>query len=156
MRLNRVRGVVTALVVAASAARAGAQPAGDPTQLVGFTAAVFKGGGGVRTFTQACQAEFDATARMCKSTEVLETIVWPATLSGLAWVMPVFVPGVNGTDASGVVGGSPVSLSCNAWTDDGGVGLSVDATGSMRARDCGNTLSVACCKPVRMPKPTKR
>jgi len=156
MRSNRVQVVVAALVVAVAAARAGAQPAGDPTQLVGFTTAAFKGGGGVRTFTQACQAEFDATARMCKSTEVLETIIWPANLTGLAWVMPVFVPGTNGTDASGANNGSPAGLSCAAWSDSGGAGLGVDATGAMQPRDCGNTLSVACCKPVRMPKPTKR
>jgi hypothetical protein len=155
MRPNGVLGVAAALVMAASAARAGGPP-DDPIQLVGFTTAVSKGGAGVRALTQACQSEFDATARMCKSTEVLETVVWPATLTGAAWLMPVFVPGINGTDASGVVAGSPAGLSCNAWTDDGGVGLSVEASGSMRARDCGNTLSVACCKPVRMPKPSKR
>ena len=148
--------VVVVLVAAASAAQAGGAPAGDPVQLVGFTTATFKGAAGVKVLTEACQADFDATARMCKSTEVLETVVWPATLTGLAWVMPVLVPGISGTDASGVATGSPVSLSCNGWSDNGGAGLSLEATGAMQTRDCGNTLSVACCKPVRMPKPSKK
>ena len=155
MRLNVVLIAMAVLTVAAEAAQAGSGATTDPIQLVGFTTAVFKGGAGVRTYSQACQADFDATARMCKSTEVLETVVWPA-LTGLAWVQPVFVPGTNGTDASGSFSGSPAGLSCNAWSSDGGSGLSVDSTGAMQARDCDNALSIACCQPVRMPKPTKR
>jgi hypothetical protein len=156
MRWMAMLGVVVVWVVAAAAAQAGSGATTDPVQLVGFTSAPFKGGVGVRTLTQACQAEFDAAARMCRSTEVLETVVWPAALTGSAWVMPVYVPGTNGTDASGANSGSPAGLSCAAWSEGGGAGLSVDATGAMQPRDCGNTLSVACCEPVRMPKPSKR
>ena len=92
---------------------------------------------------------------MCKSTEVLETVVWPQALMGSAWVMPTLAPGINGTDASGIVSSSPVSLSCEGWSNDGSNGLTVDADGSMQVRNCGVAGPAACCKPVRLPKPRK-
>jgi len=156
MRLKFVLVVVAVLAVTASAAQAGGGATTDPVQLVGFTTATLKGDSGVLAFTAACQNDFDAPARMCKSTEVLETVVRPASLTGTAWVLPVIVPVTNGTDASGAFAGSPAALSCNAWSEGGGTGLSVDATGAMQPRDCGNTLSVACCEPVRMPKGGKK
>jgi len=142
--------------VVASSAYAGS-PTPDPVQLVGFSTATLKGSAGVKAFTEACQADFDATTRMCKSTEVLETVVWPTTLTGSAWVMPVFVPGQDaGNDASGANSSSPGSMSCDAWSNEGTNGLAVGSTGSMATRGCGNPIPVACCKQVRMPKPGKK
>jgi hypothetical protein len=115
------------------------------------------GRAGSKAFTETCQADFDATTRMCKTTEVLETVVWPTTLTGSAWVLPVLVPGLNaGNDASGATASSPGALSCDAWSNEGSNGLAVGSTGSMATRSCGNPIPVACCKPVRMPKPAKK
>jgi hypothetical protein len=147
--------VALVLGLAISAAHAGSFP--DPYQLVGFTSATFPGNGGVRTFTQACQADFGAAARMCESAEVLKTVVWPTSLTGTAWVMPTFVPGDTTLDASGVANNA-ASLTCAAWSYNGNnqSGLHVDANGVMSSSaDCSVARSVACCMPVRLPKPRK-
>ena len=143
------------LTLAYFALLASASAAADPYQLVGFSSATFKGGSGVRVFTEACQADFGPAARMCKSTEVLETVVWPQTLSGFAWVMPVLVPGINGTDASGSFHSAPSALSCEGWSNDESDGLVVFATGAIQSHAiCNISRSVACCRPVPLPEPS--
>ncbi len=57
---------------------------------------------------------------MCKSQEVLDTVVVPAIPDDQAWVRPTFQP-ARGTqsvsvDASGVAGESDLDLSCVGWT----------------------------------------
>src|SRR5262245_43423568 len=103
-----MRLLIAALIVALPLAATGQPRAtGGSSRLhfVGFTAATFTGDRGVRTYTEACQDMFSASARMCTSVEVLDTVAWPSVPStSRGWVRPVYQP-VAGTvtDASGVV-----------------------------------------------------
>lgn len=101
--------------------------------LVGFTAATFRGDGGVFGFTQACQTEF-AGSRMCTLEEALRTVDLPDLSIGTdnAW-----------TDRGSV----SISHTCDGWTKDAGSyrGLTVTKTGGYPTRMCNDALSVACC-----------
>lgn len=146
---------------AGSAGQDGAQgPQGEAGvspryELVGFTTATFKGGDGVLEYTSACHAEF-SNSRMCTSKEVLETVNVP-TLSGEAWVRPVFVVLPRGTtnsviaDVSGAFtpsSGSTGSMSCDAWRRlTAESGLMVESNGAFDLRNCNDFRSIACCAP---------
>ena len=123
----------------------------DPYQLVGFSTMGFHGHAGVRAMTNDCQESFGPGARMCKSTEVLETVVWPQGDVSAAWLQPVFVSGSTGTDASGVFNASPLRLSCDGWSKETGSGLTVNSEGEFRTSGCDNSRRVACCRPVPLP-----
>lgn len=133
-------------------------------QLVGFTTSTSTGGVGVLGFTQACQAQFEAS-RMCTSSEVIGTVKLPAALpEGSAWVHPDFRPVATGTssvtttlDASGLEspGGDAQRLSCIGWSANGGggYGLAVTSSGRFRAEPCQTTQPVACCALILVPEP---
>lgn len=114
---------------------AGHAVAGQP---VGSTTTTFTPDAGVKTFTDACNADFGGTARMCTSEELLLTAAWPTLGPGGSWVMPVLIGGV--VDASGQVGGS-----CEGWTGSGLKGLIVTADGSFSVDNCSSSHPVACC-----------
>ena len=121
-------------------------------QLVGFTSASNFGNEGVLGFTLNCQAEFP-DSRMCTSQEVMETVTVPGSLTGSAWVRPVFVPLGTGAviiaarDISGVVVGSGIDLACDGWRSRSlsQRGLAVSATGSFASSACDQAFGVACC-----------
>jgi len=126
-------------------------------QIVGFTSASYLGNEGVLGFTRHCQTEF-SDSRVCTSQEVMDTVAVPGSLTGSAWVRPVFVPvsvaryGLQGTiqmalDASGRTGSAPGTLNCNGWSSPSSSarGLVVSDAGSFSTRACNVTFSVACC-----------
>lgn len=120
----------------------------NPYQLVGFTSATFTGDTGVLGFTQSCQAQFGAAARMCTSLEVSQTVVVPSGLSGDAWVLP-----------RADVASATENESCNGWSAQSGAqgsitGLAVDASGGFPGGRCDIARSVSCCAPVPLPEPT--
>ena len=126
----------------------------DPYQLVGFSSKGFHGDSGVRAMTtNGCQESFGPEARMCKSTEVLETLVWPQGDVSAAWLQPVLVSGSAGTaiDASGVFNTSPPRLSCDGWSQLATTGLTVNSEGKFRTSGCNSSRRVACCRPVPLP-----
>ena len=129
-----------------------AAPTPSRFQLVGFTSDTFTGDTGVLGFTLACQQVFDGS-RMCMSTEVMETVTVPASLTGAAWVRPMFVSFFGaGTqnlakDASGRTSLNG-RLSCVGWEDENAAGLRVDSHGAFSTSNCTNAHSVACCAPV--------
>ena len=119
-------------------------------QLVGFTSSALLGHGGVLGMTIACQQEF-SDSRMCSSVEVMETVVVPLDLAGIAWVRPSFSPlhdpgtQPSALDASGFK--TLVShFSCNS--DSAINGFTVSAIGRFAGSRCTNQLSVACCSLV--------
>jgi hypothetical protein len=125
----------------------------DPDQLVGFSSNSFRGDAGVRAMTNGCLESFGPAARMCKSTEALETVAWPQVDVSAAWLQPVFVSGSGGTgvDASGVFNSSPARLSCDGWSQQTGTGLTVNSEGKFRSSGCNSSRRVACCTPVPLP-----
>jgi hypothetical protein len=123
-------------------------------QLEGFSSSISTGGSGVLEFTLDCLADFGPTARMCDSLEVMRTTnAAGGSLSGSAWVRPVFQPtGSTGAiDASGLfVAKGSQGLSCNGWRTSSSTftGLSVDGRGRFSANSCSSGQRVACCTPV--------
>jgi hypothetical protein len=125
-------------------------PAARPQmQFVGFSADAFDGGQGVGTYTQACQASFQPTARMCSSVEILETVSWPAADPGVVgWVRPVLI---GDADASGRSNDANGNLSCGGWgfSSNQHVGLGVSGAGSFVTpgfnQGCGDARPIACC-----------
>jgi hypothetical protein len=139
-------------------ALAAPQPAGARSSgrhFVGFTAASFDGGQGVRIYTEACQAAFSASARMCTSIEVLDTVAWPTVPNTTrGWVRPVFQALDEGlVDASGVQAASPTSgaLSCIGWSSSAPSvhGLAVSGDGRFATPgsfdSCDTPRPIACC-----------
>ncbi len=151
--MRTIRFLLRAVV--ASVSFSGAGQAAD-FALEGFTTATFDGGDGIRAYTEACQAEFGSTTRMCTSVEVLETVEWPSLPSGplaLAWTQPVYAPSPgNLLDVSGVKASSSGDLTCGeGWLGGGGTGLTTAVTGgrvSFFAESCNQELRIACCAPV--------
>jgi len=143
--------VALPLVVAARPASAG----GSGRHFVGFTGNTFDGGQGVRTYTDACQDVFDASARMCTSVEILETVKWPAVpRTTRGWVRPVYQTFDGGiVDASGVQDATPTSgaLSCSGWSSSAPSvhGLAVSGDGRFATPgtfdSCDTTRPIACC-----------
>ena len=155
MRLLTVLARALALLFLMSAA-AHAQ---DPFQLAGFTSDTFLGDTGVLGFTQACQVEFGAAARMCTSVEVMETVVVPDDLvvADDAWVRPVFVPGATDALDASSVRTSPLNLTCVGWRlTSGRNGLTVSQVGGFVQQSCEVARPVACCAPTKLPKAKKR
>ena len=121
-------------------------------QLVGFSTNPLTGDAGVLGMTLECQNDSPGS-RMCTSTEVMETVAVPASLTGLAWVRPVHVPFVStssGSRAQDASGRTNLSgfLSCLGWSIFAAEGLIVDTDGSFSASSCSDVHSVACCAPV--------
>ncbi len=141
-----------ALIVLFFATAANAQQL-DPWQLVGHTTTTHLGDEGLRALTLACQSDFGPAARMCKTTEVADTIVWP-TLTTDAWVRPVRSEGTN----SDIISGEGVN-DCGQWTLPSSLGMAVLPSGAVYIRSpngngfsCGTPRPVACCK--RVPEPS--
>lgn len=129
-------------------------------ELVGFTSATFDGAQGIRSFTEACQAEFDTDTRMCNSVEVMETVNWPSLPANTAgWTRPVYVPNPSGTDTRDASGHTRSGdLSCASWieNDSGNRGLSTRTWDylpgtSIGWASCDWLLPVACCAPAPGP-----
>ncbi len=119
-------------------------------QFVGFTDAIFDGGQGVITYTNACSQEIPGSY-MCTSAEVINTKAHPSALSSaMGWVKPTFMPFTAGPytyflDISGVT--TAGSNACSGWTLTRGLtGLTVDNKGRFDSRSCNTLQSVACCK----------
>lgn len=155
-----LRMLVITMVLALAGA---AQAQTDPYQFVGFSTATVQGDAGVFGMTAQCQATFDATARMCTSVEVMETVVLPSSLppNTSGWVRPVFVPTGSGSGFVIDAGGEQSSdLSCRGWSTSysGNSGLVVDDDGRISTQNysshCNQARPVACCKPVPLPEPS--
>lgn len=137
-----------------------APSAAAPYQFVGFSTNTFNGAQGIATYTLACQSTFDATARMCKSAEVVDTLVWPAvSATTRGWVRPTFQPtGLSVTlDVSGAASNANGSLSCGGWSFDAPTNLGLAVLGDGRlgvATTCDLVHPVACCAPVPLPEPS--
>ncbi len=119
-------------------------------QFVGFTDAIFDGGQGVITYTNACSQEIPGSY-MCTSAEVINTKAHPSALSSaMGWVKPTFMPFTAGPytyflDISGLT--TAGSNACSGWRRTGGnTGLTVDNKGRFDSRSCNTLQSVACCK----------
>ncbi len=129
-------------------------------QYVGVTTESFDGAQGIIIFNRACHADHPGS-RMCTSKEFIETLNPPiAGSSGeRAWVRPEFIPvAYSGTISEAIVAdisgewSSPNGLTCKAWLDPSGSGLTVElSAGSFQTRDCEEALKVACCIPVPEP-----
>lgn len=118
-------------------------------QLAGFTSTLHLGDTGVLGLTLACQAEFPGS-RMCTSEEVMETTSVPATLSGEAWVRPVYGAAMDDyrflETASGHLGYPGNSLACRGWTMGNETGLFLDAAGRLfGSGQCSQPRAVSCC-----------
>jgi hypothetical protein len=141
----RSLAMLVALVVG-SAGNGQAEQCTTTHELVGFTSATLNGGQGVFAYTQTCQAQFGAQARMCDSLEALRTTNLPAGLVGSAWVRPFFAPtGSTAIDASGAMAND---LACRGWTFIGAEGLTVTAAGGFLGGLCNQARPVACCVPT--------
>ena len=154
-----MRLLISALIVAfpllATAQQVG--KGGSPhLQFVGFTGATFNGGQGVRTYTEACQDAFTASARMCTSVDVLATVAWPRVPNtARGWVRPVY-QGIDGglIDASGIGASLDAgALSCGGWSlsTSAAQGLAVSGDGRFATPgvpdSCDTARPVACCAP---------
>ena len=149
------------LILAASGAQA---QAADPYQWVGFTTTTFDGSGngfGFTLMTAQCRADFGPGARMCKSSEYMDSDT--LNPSGIpvdgAWLRPSW-RGFSGTggialDESGVRGEVGSNLSCQSWTAvSDNNGLTVTPGGSFAQDICATARPVACCKPTPVPTPS--
>lgn len=155
-----MRVLIAALIVVFPLTSTGQQGgrSGARFHFVGFTGATFTGERGIRTYTEACQDAFTASARMCTSVEVLDTVAWPVVPSSTrGWVRPVYQPVMGAlTDASGVVAASPTagSLSCGGWSFATATahGLAVSGDGRFATPGfvdtCDTARPIACCAPV--------
>jgi len=152
--VRRVAAACIAAVPFAVASPAGA--GGSARHFVGFTGATFDGGQGVRIYTEACQAAFSGSARMCTSVEVLDTVRWPTVPNTTrGWVRPVYQALAEGlvVDASGVQAASPTAgaLSCIGWSSSAPSvqGLAVSGDGRFASPgsfdSCDTTRPIACC-----------
>jgi hypothetical protein len=147
MRKMRSLAMLVALVVG-SAGNGQAEQCTTTHELVGFTSATLNGGQGVFAYTQTCQAQFGAQARMCDSLEALRTTNLPAGLVGSAWVRPFFAPtSIGAVDASGA-SANGAELSCQGWTRSDASGLTVTAAGGFPLGSCNQARPVACCVPT--------
>lgn len=138
-----------------------------PYQWVGNTSTLYDGSGnglGFVGMTSQCRAEFGAGARMCRSSEILDsdTLNLNAIPEVGCWVRPTFRPtGRSGeVDESGRTGDAETVLSCVAWSTTGsnvrGLVLRADGSfsGSGTTASCDIPRSVACCAPTPVPAPT--
>jgi hypothetical protein len=149
---------ILGLLISLTAAAAHAQAA-DPYQLVGFSTNSVFGDEGVIEMGIECQADFGWGARMCASTEVMETVVFPQGLAGDAWIQPAYKGfGFGGSgssyrvlEASGRVNSS--GMNCNGWTGTTGTGLSVSNVGGFSEAGCAIARPVACCQPIPISEP---
>jgi len=115
-----------------------------------------------------CQTDFGPTARMCTTTEVIETPNMPSiTVNTQAWVQPVVDGlavhegatrswfGVAGRAIPDPSGSQNVSdgIICASWTTDTeqrtGTVIYTTASGAIGvgAVDCNNDIAVSCCLP---------
>ena len=145
--------LIAALLITASST---AQAQNDPWQVVGQPSTYHTGDAGIRTLTQACQADFGPASRMSTSSEALDTLVWP-TLTTQSWLRPSYVAsGAGITDASGLNVGTSTTLSCAGWARSGSqydTGLTLDEAGGFSAASQCHTARPVTCS-VRVPEPT--
>lgn len=112
---------------------AGAAPAAQPTtpfELVGFTAATFKGDVGLFALTDACGEEF-SRSRICEVREVAETVAPPVLTGGPAWMSEE----------------SRTFLECAGWTSMAVtvIAATVTVDGEFERLSCNVARPVACC-----------
>ncbi len=161
MRLNLA--VLMATVVGTLATPVNAQ-APAPFQFVGFSSNTFNGGQGVLTYRNACQVDFGAQARMCKTNEFLDSVTPPSPAPGplVGWIRPtrVDVLATYGFDSESLLrgdnGNEPASnFNCKAWSDGGSnFGLTADHLGKITQATCTQVLPIVCCKPIPVPEPS--
>ena len=150
------------MIVAATASYAQAT---DPYQWVGYTTNTFDGSGnglGFVVMTSACRADFGAGARMCKSSEYMDSDT--LNPSGIpvdgAWLRPSWRGFAGATsrlalDETGVEASSR-ELTCIWWGDNNNSfrGLVLDAGGGFARRSCDVQRPVTCCAPVPVAEPS--
>ena len=121
---------------------------------LGVTSTTHFGDEGVKTFTDACNTTFTTAARMCMSTEILNTTPWPSLSAGFNWVRPVYQPlyATLALDAAGISG--PMTMQCQGWSIQGDTGLTVDEKGRFGTQSCSLALPVACCDATPIPEPS--
>jgi len=144
------------MILAASGAQAQAT---DPYQWVGFTTTTFDGSGngfGFTSMTTQCRADFGPGARMCKSSEYMDSDT--LNPSGIpadgAWLRPSWRGFSEGRalDESGVARALP-DLACEGWNNTAPEGLILTPNGSFGHESCATARPVTCCAPVPIPEP---
>lgn len=158
---------VALMILAASGAQAQAT---DPYQWVGFTTTTFDGSGngfGFTLMTSACRADFGGGARMCKSSEYMDSDTLNPTgipVEG-AWLRPSWRPVTATTSGAGFtmaldesgVKSDPARLSCNGWisASSNSTGLALrGASGGFNPENCSQSRPVTCCKPTPVAEPS--
>lgn len=142
-----------------------------PYQWVGATSVAFTGNGnglGFVGMTTQCRADFGPGARMCQSSEVLEsdTLNLNAIPAAGCWVRPSWRPVASGSsgdilglDESGQAWDARVRMTCSAWTATGEgssgpvTGLVLSVNGGIEPAACISARPVACCKPIAVGEP---
>lgn len=134
-----IRVLIVILVIAGLAAAARAQTM--PYQWIGNTSATYPGAQGIIAPTLQCQADFHPSARICRVSEILDTVVIPTpipTTRARVW-----------NDRDEEYG------SCAFWGETGSY-LVVNPDGRVASASCANPIpeeAFACCKPVPLPDP---
>jgi hypothetical protein len=155
-----MRTAMFAALFILTAATASAQS--DPYMWVGATTTTFTGdgnGGGFVAMTTQCRTDYGATARMCSSQEILEslTLDLAAIPAAGCWIRPISEATLNGyvQDVPNVLAGS-----CEGWKNaqSNWFGLVLLDTGGLEGGEnngalCSVPRSVACCKPTPIPEP---
>ena len=137
----------------------------DPYQWVGVTSLAFDGTGnglGFVGMTTQCRADFGPGARMCRSSEILDsdTLSVGAVPEPGCWVRPTWRPiaygsaGEKALDESGRAG-TAEGLSCAGWASANPSvwGLVLQASGGFKPLNCDIQRPVACCAPTPVPEP---
>lgn len=149
--------VAALLFVAVTAGLAHAEKA---FQLVGFSSSTFTGSAGLLLMSRSCSIQYPAS-RMCSTTEVAQTAVFPEVglpPSSYAWVRSDKVSAaVAGQFSNTLVIDAVQGVSCNGWSTNGTStnGLAVGGEGSFVERECNSNLFVACCALIPVPEPSQ-
>lgn len=147
-------GVTLAFALFTAAAPAQAEKA---FQLVGFTSSTFNGAAGLLLMSRSCSIQYPAS-RMCSTTEVAQTAVFPDVglpPSTFAWVRSDKVSASLGSVSGSLIIDAVQATSCRGWSTDEATsdGLAVGGEGSFVERDCSSTIPVACCALIAVPEP---
>lgn len=132
-------------------------PAPSPAAInfVGFSSTTFAGSAGLLAFADACRSSFTGS-HQCTSEELVASSA-PVAATGLAWVRPEIVDGVDA--GSGKV--NHTNLTCGEWTNGSADALglvvvfgstashapSLAPYSGFLTERCNVSLPVACCTP---------